>query len=193
MFSKVSFWILSDGQNTSRSTEEKMGVHITYEVGTSLECLIPYSCWWRWEMAKLEQRAIEEIWCYTGERIPLICVIRYIIKMFGNSDPDECHLQQKEAITMWISQCRHITQSAVTFILLHYIWTSYISGKLDCGLIVGINICEGAVFYVRAWRRTQKTNSVSTEAYIPPDRFRNLPERSLEHSMGLHDFELQVY
>jgi hypothetical protein len=139
----------SDEQNTSRSTEEKMGIQIPYEVGTSLECLIPYSCWWWWEMAESELRAIEEIWCYTGERIPLVCVIRYIIKIFGNSDPDECHLLQKEAITTWISQRRHINYSAVTFLLLHYIWTSHISGKWDCGLIVGINGCEVVVFYVK--------------------------------------------
>jgi hypothetical protein len=168
-FSRASFWIHSEGQKKSRSTEEKMRIQIPYEAGTSLECLIPYSCWWWWEMAKQEQREIEEIWYCIRERIPLICAIRYVIKISGNSDPDECRLLQKEAITMWISQCRHVTHSAVTFILLHYTWTLHISGKLDCGLIVGFNDCDGVVFYAKAWRRTQKTNSFSTEACIPPD------------------------
>lgn len=65
----------------------------------------------------------------------------------------------------------------MAFILLHYIRNLHISGKLDCRLIVGINDCEGVVFYVKLLRKKQKTNSFSTEAHIPPDRFSTFPER----------------
>jgi hypothetical protein len=133
-----------------------MGIQIRHEVGTSLECLISYYCWWRWEMTKQEQRAIAKIWCCIRERIPLICVTRNRIKIYGNTDPDGYHLLQKEEIAMWMSQSRHITHVDVTFILLHYIWTLHISGKLHWGLIVGINCCEGDCILRRSMTQDSK-------------------------------------